>query len=401
MVDYITEIYGLFVNPFDNRTAYENQLYMWFNREEQLNEWRRILEHSVNSNSNIISFIIGDYGRGKTFSLFKIGDLIKEEFINEICAVYFKLISEEKSKPGIDVFYNLFRWFNFENIKKNRNLDEIRKAIDSLPDEFTEQRNLFSKIFLTPIKNQAALTDYGIVNDRDGDKKLRISETYKIAKYYITGDKKPSAKQKKMLGIQRDFNNVEIAKDYFISLLWILKKLQYKSLVLTIDEFEYLFSLVTKSNQNIYLALFRGLYDLPAGRGISKNDLANIVIFFAISEEGWLSLDEMRNRQIGSPINPLMHRAESPTFLRSFTKEESESLIKLRLSLNRPEGKFEDKPLIPYTKDFIDYIWEKTLGMPRDIIKICDVVLMKGLAERKTKLDRSFAITVLEESGIS
>ena len=66
-------------------------------------------------------------------------------------------------------------------IRNNRNLNDIRLAINSLPNEYSEQRNIFSKIFLTPVKNQSALTDFGVAGDIENDTSLRTSETYDIA----------------------------------------------------------------------------------------------------------------------------------------------------------------------------------------------------------------------------
>lgn len=93
-------------------------------------------------------------------------------------------------------------------------------------------------------------------------------------------------------------------------MLCFIKNLGYKSLLLAIDEFEYLFSLVSKSQYSIYLALLRGLYDFPIGLNINSNKVANMVFFIAISEDGWTKLKDLEKREIsqGGPIIPLLER---------------------------------------------------------------------------------------------
>lgn len=85
---------------------------------------------------------------------------------------------------------------------------------------------------------------------------------------------------------------------------------------------------------------------------------------------------------MGGPTVPLMERVDEITILRAFNKEETEELIKRVLRYNRTKERFEEDPLIPFTKDFVDYIYKKTKGEPRGIKVRCAQVLDAGLAER-------------------
>lgn len=57
-----------------------------------------------------------------------------------------------------------------------------------------------------------------------------------------------------------------------------------------------------------------------------------------------------------------------------------------------------NEPLIPFTDDFVEYIFKNTRGEPRDIITQCGRVLDTGIAQRIPKLTKKFAQEVLEQN---
>ena len=227
------------------------------------------------------------------------------------------------------------------------------------------------------------------------------NEKSKIAIYFLRGEIRPTATQLEELGVMRKIENVDIAKEYIAAILCFMKNLGYKSLLLAIDEFEYLFSLVPKSQYSIYLALLRELYDFPVGLKISSDELANMVFFIGISEDGWDKLQEIEKKEIseGGPTRPLMRRIDIKTTLSNFDRNETEELVKIILRYNRVKEEFERNPLIPFTKDFVDYIYEVTDGLPSAIKVRCAQVLDAGLADKVSLLTREYAQKVLEERG--
>jgi hypothetical protein len=76
-------------------------------------------------------------------------------------------------------------------------------------------------------------------------------------------------------------------------------------------------------------------------------------------------------------------------------------LIEKRLSFNRVAGKYENAPLIPYTKDFVNYVFKLTTGIPWFIFERCDHVLDSGLEKGVLRLNAKFAIEVFKERGYS
>jgi len=370
---FLTEQYGLKGLPFKQRIAVELQLASWVNREDEIKRWNKVLDDALQTpESNYLVFIIGDYGMGKTLSLLKIVDDAKSQ--RQIFPVYLNLLSEQRPKnPGLDFLQRIFRAIDLNDIKVNK------KAVDLIKAEYFEVGKIFEAIF-----------------DQDEDKR-------RLATAYLKGEITPTQNQLKYLGILRKMNDVDIAKEYLIGILYLLKAAGFSTLVISIDEFEYLFSLVPKPSQSVYLALFRGLFDLPIQIPNNlKNNTANIAMFIAISEDGLRRLDELEKIETatGGPIQPLMRRVNDRIALGPLSKEDSQRLIEKRLSLNRIKGKYEDQPLIPFTKDFADYIHRITDGRLEAIIVRCDHVLDMGLEQRIPLLTTEFAIEVFKERGL-
>ena len=74
--------------------------------------------------------------------------------------------------------------------------------------------------------------------------------------------------------------------------------------------------------------------------------------------------------------------------------------ISKRLAFNRVRGKYEDQPLIPFTEDFVEFLYETSAGKPGEIIIRCDHVLDVGVEKEITLLTDSFAKEVFDLRGI-
>lgn len=385
MHEFMRKYYGLKKDPFEDWIAIEEHVKMWVDREEHLKKWKEILEKAVTQHRNFIKFIVGSYGRGKTLSLFKIIDEAKK--YPQIFSAYLNFKGEERSKPGLDFIFKIFKSIDFKKILDDKTGNEIKAAIENIPESFEEPKTILKKIYLKLFNEQSK-----------NQEKLS-----KLALYFLRGEIKPSKSELRELEVLRKIDMIDIAKHYLAAILCFLKNLGYNTLLLAVDEFEYLFSLVPKTQHAIYIALLRGLYDFPIGLtpSISREKIANMVIFIAVSEDGWESLRNLAEREasIGGPTVPLMERVGEHFVLDTFNKEQTRELIEKRLSYNRIKGKFEDQPLIPFTEDFVDFIYEITKGEPREVIVRCDHVLDAGLAERVKLLDRKFAERVLRERG--
>lgn len=396
---FLEEKYGLKETvriAFSDKTARKKQLEWWINREEEINIWNRIVKQSTSLDKNYIVFIIGSYGRGKTLSLLKVTNEAERD--GEIFPIYLNFKGEEKTRPGLDFIFRILKTIDLFKLIKGKNEEEVKDAIESIPDLFEEPKSILSKIYFDEIDQPKQKV---IVQKAQLRKRKEKSERSKLALFFLKGEVKPTVTQLKQLDVIRKIDNIDIAKEYLAAILCFVKNLGYKTLLLAIDEFEYLFSLVPKSQHSIYIALLRGLYDFPLGIDIEKENIANLLFFIGISEDGWDSLKELEKREtaMGGPTTPLLDRVDEKTTLSVFDKNQTRELIIRRLKYNRATGKFEEKPLIPFTEDFVDYIYELTRGEPRAITVRCGQVLEAGLDEKVDLLNKNFAQTILEERG--
>jgi hypothetical protein len=380
---FLKEEYGLKSdNIFKSRSAKEVDLRAWVDREKEIKQWNKVIETSAKANdSNFLVFIIGGYGMGKTLSLLKIKQQAQKE---GLFSIYLNFKSEEKSsKPGLDFIQRIFKGINFENIKIKE------KDIEPLFSVFPDAGNVFEKIL---VRKQTQI--WG---------KTHRDDASRNAIAFLRGEKNPNANELRQLGAVRKITSVDVAKEYLISLLYLIKKAGFPTLAVIIDEFEYLFSIVTSSQQAIYLAVLRALYDLNTAIPKEINDCSNIAFFIASSEDGWRRLSDLEKREggTGGPIVPLKQRISSTITLKELNKENTKELIEIRLGYNRIEGKYKKTPLIPYTEDFVNYIYKLTLGKPRFILERCDHVLDSGLEKGIPRLTAKFASEVFKERGYS
>lgn len=367
MVDsFQEEKYKLARNPFTGYRATRDDLKLWVNREKEIENWKRAIGESLsNPTNNYISFIIGDYGMGKSASIYKIEEICKE--FKSVFAVAFGFLGEEKVKnPGINFIQRIFKFVDFSKITPKK------QQIERLIIISEEARNIYFKIF------------------------FGNNEEKKLAIYFLRGQITPNKSQLERLGLLRKINDIETAKEYLQGFLYLLKMAGYDTLILMIDEFEYLQSLVPKSQRDIYFALLRGLYDLPLK--ISDEVTANMLFFLSISEHEFRKMEE--SKEIMGPVIPLMRRVYLKNRLTPLKEQNVRELVELRLKYNRVSKRFEKDPLIPYTEDFLKFIWKRTGGKPGDIILDCGQILDLGIKQRVTIIDKEFAIKALSGTNV-
>lgn len=381
---------------FSDRTARSTeQLQWWVNREEEVKLWNEVLIKSKKVYKNFLVFIVGSYGRGKTLSLFKVCEDAKRH--KQIFPVYLSFKGEERSKPGFDFIQRIFKNIDFQALTDGRSEEEIQSAVSRIPIKLNEPKSVLQKLYFG---GRGVLTPFFMKDELKNV--FPDSEAGRMALNFITGEIRPTAQQLKILGVVRKLDKIDVLKEYLAAILCFVRNLGYHSLLLAIDEFECLFTLVPKSEHGIYVALLRSLYDFPSGQAVDSKKISNILFFVAVSEAGWNSLRDMKRREsvVGGPTVPLLERTDLVRSLPAFDKDSTRELIELRLKYNRAHRALMRRALIPFSEDFVDFVYEHTKGEPRAIVTDCGQVLDAGILEKVKLLDRSFAQRVLEERGL-
>ncbi|GEM_PF-899692 len=368
--NFLRKVYKLRENPFTDRSGI-GPIDYFVGQRRQKESWTKAIDGRKNGRGSSLNLIIGDYGYGKTFSLWMILEQYKNDA--ELLSVYLKLLREDfTSKFGVDFIQRIFSAVRIEQLNKIK----AKKALEKIPDGLKQQANVLIKWL-------------------DGDE---------LAMMFLSGKEQLKATDLNKLGLRQNIKSTEVAKVYFILFLYTLKESGKPTLLLCVDECEYLFSQMRGAKVANVINTLRDIYDLPTSpevKGLGL-DIANIIFFLGITQGGWTNFNnlERKEQSQGGPFGALLSRVQKAIELEPFSREETEELIKRRLSYNSVEKRFEKELLIPYTKDFVEYVYELTLGNPRHIIERCDYTLAEGKEQRIPKLTRAFAEKVFESHGL-
>jgi len=359
------DVYFLKQNPFEN---WADPSAPMAGRKKEKAEWESTINMRKGSNANAIRFVVGDYGFGKTLTLTKICKQYESD--PEILPIYIKMLSEDKvAKFGVDFIQRIFRQVPFSVLQRFK-----IEHIEALRAVYPEPATIFLSII---VQGEGAIE-------------------------FLQGQKSFGSAELKKLGVKRKIDRTDIAKEYLFSFLFLLKRANINTLLITVDETEYVFSQMRGANIALVFNTLRDLYDLTTSPAMQPlpGDISNMIFFFAISSGGWGKLNDLGHREQtqGGPINPLMDRfLQSPITLQPLLGEEAKDLIEFRLHGNRTK---DTKPLIPYDLGFVKFVQELALGNPRQIIKYCDFALEDGLIEGISLLDRKFAEKVFIAHGL-
>lgn len=372
MKSFMEKEYRLKEDPFDSKVDLFAPM---AGRKEEKKKWEQIIRQRAGQRGNSFNFVIGDYGLGKSFTLYKICKSV-EEHHKSILPVFITLLPEDAvRKFGLEFIQRIFSRFELKDFK--RLLSTVNKNdFDHLKELLREPAIVFEKI-------------------KKGEE---------LAFVFLRGDRSLDSKELKGLGIGRKIDSTDKAKDYLLALLYLLKKARIDSLLLAIDEVEYIFSQMRGSKISLAFNTLRGIHDLQQShhKSLELGETANMIFFFGISEDGWrrLTVDlQKREKSQGGPIQPFMDRKDNVITLEPLSKPETKELIELRLSQSRA-GTDARKPLIPFTEEFVTYLFNLTKGRPRYIVERCDRVLLEGLEQKIPLITVDFAKKVYESHGI-
>lgn len=373
MKSFMETEYKLKVDPFASKVDLFAPM---AGRKKEKKAWEQIIKQRAGQKGNSFNFIIGDYGLGKSLSLFNICKDAEENYKN-VLPVFITLLPEDSvRKFGLEFIQRIFNKFEVRDLKGI--LSRVGKNdLEYLKSLLREQAIIFEK----------------------------IKKGVTLASVFLRGDRVLATKELHELGIARKMDSTDRAKDYLLAFLYLLRRAGIDSLLIAIDEVEYIFSQMRGSKISLAFNTLRGIHDLQQShaKAFRLGDTANMIFFFGISVDGWrrLTIDlQKREKTQGGPIQPFMDRKDNVITLEPLSKEETRELIELRLKQNRTTGALEKKPLIPFSEDFVGYVFDLTKGRPRDIVRRCDMVLLDGLEQKISSITVTFAKKIYESHGL-
>jgi len=363
---YLESAYRLKENPFASRTDPTVEM---AGRKKEEQEWTLAVQSRIGVPASSISFIVGDYGSGKTLSLYR----IVRQFSGDarVLCVFLKILPEDRiTRFGVDFIQRLMREVPTVVFQRFRSEDlaDLRRV-------YPEPAIVFGRIS---------------VGDTD-------------AMRFLRGDATIPARTLEKWGLGRRMDRTEVAEEYLLGFLFLLRRIGVETLLIAVDEVEYIFSQMRGASIATLFNTLRSLYDLQDSDRAHRlpQPAANAIFFLAISAAGWKRLNDLGHREQteGGPIQALMRRFHQIIELSPLNKRETRQLIEQRLRSNRAGDSPKDQPLIPYDETFVEYVAELSLGNPGEIVRFCDVALQEGLRRKVRLLDRKFAEKAFADRG--
>jgi len=360
--------YGLDANPFLAEThdyplvAYEPLL---------SNFLEKLKEHSKQKGA-MFYFIIGAYGSGKSKFLYEVENYLKlnNYMLDDvrILVAWFDALAPKPTTKYLSghLLPNIFRKLGKNTLRSLKNelagiqnikiLQEIRSRVDA---------NLLNALNNFSTTNEELAWEWFNCNSlRAGDLR-RINVRYNI-------------------------NSDSRAKILLVDFLKLLHYLNYDSLLILLDEFEYMIYQKRKASQ--YLEYFRDLYNTineEASRYPEKK-IANLFIMFACTPDALREIEALG--PLGTPFRERVH-PENYYVLPSLDREQVRELIAKRLKVHRTNRAPSD--IYPFEEDTITFVHEQSDGRPRIAISISYSILEGGLASSLKSIDSESAKEIL------
>lgn len=349
-------------------------------------EWARLLQMVAlarDSKSPIFGVLLGTYGAGKSFLLWQIAKELDPASKSKVLASRpIRLIDPEQRKDFLKSL--VVRLFS-RGIDVETQLAPVLAKAKLKPTDASAQFRPFVSLLL-------ALTN---------------KETAGVARRVLTGGRalKKEAEDAGIADAQQIKTNDDAAS-LLQSLQLLLKSAGIDVLSIMIDEVEYIEGL-PKGQRTAVIDSLKHLWDQEVDFFSRGNVAAQLLMVLSATPTFWQEanaqiLEEGGRGESAVGITPFFRRirqseiVEMPAELAS---EEARQLIVTRMSMARPGQTKED--IIPFTNDYVDYVYELSQGLPRQIIEICGVVITEA-AQRKLKtINRAAAKEILRDLLIS
>lgn len=365
--------FGFADNPFTE----ESLDYPMRGRDKEWAQLKKTINKFLTERGSKTVLILGDYGYGKTFILEKIiGGFNKNEFEKSSKSIVASIRiaeSEPEAKIGLSFVAKIFFEIGFNRLAKiAKKIPDLRKAE-------------ISSEFINILK--------ALKNDKYSAFEWMIGE-------YL------SPPEKKEIGIKKILSKSSQALKMLYDFQKALKLAGYDNLVVLIDEFEYVVNVYSEKQVTTILHTFKEIYDEYIRVTTKKPDsICNLIFIIAMTPKGWSYLVETEAKLIkktgGGGITPWMERIKPEEYtihLGPLSKSGVTSLIEDRIERKRLDYQKPPYKTFPFIHpEFFDYIYEVSEGIPRWVLRYCDLVMDYALEEEVKEINSKFAKRILQQ----
>jgi len=328
-------------------------------------EWagiQRRVEQALSRRGNDIIVILGDYGMGKTYTLWQMHEHYKGG--DDLCVAkpIPLLSSESTSRFAADLIGRTLRL----GIGYDQVIELVRQAEDSW------QECVGNPAVLDLFRNLASEDS----TTRDGA----------------------------IDSLSKNRDNM-VAQEALFAFQFVLAAAGRRALLWLVDEFEYIM-ILTSTKVSQLVNTLRDVYDHQPEVELryAAGSSAKIILILSGSPAGWERLQELTRdtarKTGGAGVVPFAQRISRTSIitLAPLNREGCRDLIAWRLAKSRTE-EVAGEPLIPYDEDFVDFVLKVAQGVPRRILDYATVVLLGALGEELPRITVDAARSILKQEG--
>ena len=377
-------VYGLEANPFPYAGVPDEHPTIYVGQEEVIEKINSVLSSTVVSGQSNHLILTGSYGNGKSHTLKYIKSHIRENYSKKqdplLCIGYI-------SQPG-ETFLDIYTKFmydigyNFVKQVSEAYLGHIayqlsKEGIIEIPirkgkgwDKISNGEILISEVVPHAIKRLN--DDVKFIDFTRAFISLTYEENSIYSWEWLCGEGVEYTKRRE-LSLGKNLNDVNSIRA-FGAFKFILQIMGYSSIILLIDEFEYIETLPPLKKQKI-LNSIRHIIDVNAD-GLS--------IIIACAPEVW--------QAIVSEYHAFSERIGKETNLKPLDQEKIRYLILSYLNNKRAQ---ENDTLFPFSDEAIEKIFTISQGNTRRIISLCSQALDASMNSDKGEVDTDVIDTVI------
>lgn len=377
-------VFGLQTNPFPYAGVPDEHPSIYVGQEDVIERINSVLSSTVVSGQSNHLIITGSYGNGKSHTLKYIKSHIKDNYSKKreilLCIGYV-------SQPGetfLDIYTKFMYDIGYNFIKKlsESYLGHIAYQLskEGILEEPIRKGKGWEKISngdilisdVVPHAIKRLNDDVKFVDFTRAFISLSYEENSIYSWEWLCGEGVEYTKRRE-LSLGKNLNETNSIRA-FVALKFILKSMGYSSVILLIDEFEFIETLPPLKKQKM----------LNSIRHIIDINMDGLSIIIACAPEVWQS--------IVSEYHAFSERIGKETNLKPLDQEKIRFLILSYLNNKRTE---KNDTLIPFSEDSIEKIFLISQGNTRRIISLCSLALDASLDVKKREIDTEIIEKVL------
>lgn len=362
--------FGLRANPFSEERFDLPMI-------DRVSDWTRlkgVLSDQLGARAAKIGVLFGDYGMGKSFTMTKLEEVLKK--------------GEEGFPRPADIVVVRFRTTEAV-LPKNYIVDLFQRMIKDIGPE--RLRTLCSEALLHGGQFERSfgrfVTEWANGNDTAWDWILGRSLT---------------AAQRSGLGVSYKITDYLEIHEVFKNTLRLLRSAGVQSLVMLLDELEFLLSLASRNKLLTILHEVQSIWDDYNQLDETQKEKHSKVLFvFASSIGSWEKFLEMaqeeRRRKGGGGTETFLRRVlpSEMVTLSPLKKADVEQLLVERMAQYRVDGPKD--PLHPFASDYVEFIFRLSFGIPSKVLAFSALVIEQSEIAPITAAD---AETILNKFGL-